>query len=292
MPAFPRCSVSEIVPRDPPLRVPCAMLSRMRCIDFHTHVFPDELARPAVSSLAEEGGVDPSYDGTVSGLLAAMDRAGVDSSVIQPVATKPSQVSRINEWVATLPSDRLVPFGAMHPDLEDPAAEIARMRALGIIGFKMHPEYQAFAPDEPRMRPILEAAARHRMIAFFHAGGDIAFSTVRGTAAAFAAVLDAHPDLTVVLAHMGGFEQWSEVAAVLAGRDVWFDTAFCLGYLPDAAFVELARAHGAGRVLFGSDGPWADAELEIEKLRSCGLDEAELEGIFGGNGERLLAAHA
>ena len=79
-----------------------------------------------------------------------MDRTGVDVSVVQPVATKPAQVASINDWAARSHRERIVPFGAMHPDFEDPAAEIARMASLGLRGFKMHPEHQAFEPHDPR----------------------------------------------------------------------------------------------------------------------------------------------
>ncbi len=263
----------------------------MRIIDFHTHVFPDALAPSAVAMLASQGGINPHYDGTVTGLLAAMDRADIATSVVQPVATKPDQVRTINDWVAALASDRIVAFGAMHPDVEDPATEIARMHALGIRGFKMHPEYQSFEPHEPRLEPIFAAAAGHRMIAFFHAGGDVGFDTVRGTARSFAKVLDAFPGLTVVLAHMGGFRQWDSVGESVAGRDVWLDTAFTPGHLPDADLVELMRAHGSERVLFGSDGPWTDAAGELAHIRTLGLTDEELAGVLGKNAERLLAAH-
>lgn len=260
----------------------------MRIIDCHTHVFPDAIAAAAIASLEAEGGVKAVYDGTVSGLVSVMDQAGVDASIVQPVATKASQVRSINDWVAGIASERVVAFGAMHPDLEDPAAEIARMRALGLRGFKMHSEYQAFAPDDPRLDPIWESAAAHGLIAFFHAGADIAFTTVRSSPEAFATLLDRWPGLPMVLAHLGGFRQWTDVASVLAGRDVWLDTSYTLGHLPDEEFVAIVRAHGVDRVLFGSDGPWTDPGVEIAHLRGLGFTPGELDAILGGNAEQLL----
>jgi predicted TIM-barrel fold metal-dependent hydrolase len=260
----------------------------VRVIDIHAHAWPDAVAAKAVPSLAEEGGVDAFGDGTIAGLVAAMDRAGIDASVVQPVATKPGQVRAINDWAATLTSARIVPFGAMHPGLEDPAAEIARMASLGLRGFKMHPEYQTFEPHEPRMDPIYAAASAHGLVVFFHAGADIAFPTVRGTPASFARVLHAWPGLKVVLAHLGGYRRWSEVTDLLAGADVWLDTAFTLGHLPDDELVALARAHGTGRVLLGTDAPWSDSASEIARLRSLPFSPSELQGILGGNAERLL----
>ena len=132
----------------------------MRIIDFHAHAFADSLAPKAIPSLETRGDLTARYDGTVAGLVAAMDRNGVDVSVIQPVATKPGQVAVINEWAASLASDRIIPFGAMHPDLPDPGAEMARMRGLGLKGFKLHPEHQEFAPDEPRMEAIYSSAEK------------------------------------------------------------------------------------------------------------------------------------
>jgi predicted TIM-barrel fold metal-dependent hydrolase len=261
----------------------------MPIIDTHTHAWPDPLAPTAISQVGELGSIVAHYDGTVAGLTASMDRAGVDRSVLLPVATKASQVRTINEWVVGLAGDRIVPFGAMHPDVADPGDEIDRLCAAGVRGFKMHPEYQSFEPTEPRLQPIYRAAVEQRMTIYFHAGGDVAFDSVRGTPASFVDVLDDWPELRIVLAHMGGFRVWPGVRERLAGRDVWIDTAYTLGHLPDDEFVALARAHGVDRVLFGSDGPWTDSKAELAHLRRLPFTAVELAGIIGGNAERLLS---
>lgn len=258
-------------------------------IDFHVHIWPDALAPAATAALSSQGGIPALYDGTVAGLRASMAEAGIARSVVQPVATKPGQVRAINDWAAALASDDVVPFGAMHPDLEDPVAELERMHTLGLRGFKMHPEYQAFSPDDPRLTPMLDAASRLGMIFFSHAGADIGPQTLSGTPDVFARVIDRHPDLTIVLAHLGGFRQWHDVPEHLVGRDVYMDTAFTLGHLPDEEFVAIVRAHGVDRVLFGSDGPWTDPVEEIAHLRSMPFTADELDAILGGNAERLLA---
>jgi predicted TIM-barrel fold metal-dependent hydrolase len=258
-------------------------------IDMHSHAWPDAVAAKAVPALSAKGTLTPRYDGTVSGLVAEMDRCGIDVSVMQPVATKASQVIGINDWAASIASSRVIPFGAMHPELEDPRAEIARMSTLGLRGMKLHPEHQSFAPDAAHLAAIYDAALEYDMTVFFHAGHDELHDTIHGTPQSFATVLDAYPDLRVVLAHMGGYRVWNEVARILAGRDVYLDTAYTLGHLPDDEFVEIVNAHGPSRVLYGSDGPWTDAAAEIAWLRRLPFADGVCEQILGDNAARLLA---
>lgn len=261
-------------------------------VDVHAHAFPDAIAAAAVEALAAEGGIRPHYDGTVAGLLAAMDRGGVDRAVVVPVATKPSQVRSINDWVASVACERIVPFGAMHPDFEDPYAEAARMAALGIRGIKLHSQHQGFLPTDPRMEPVYQAAEACGLIVLFHAGGYVVERAMEPRPAEFAAVLDAHPRLVCVLAHMGGYRRWDEVREYLCGRDVYLDTAYVPRNMPDEQFVALARDHGIERILFGTDGPWTDAGAEIEYLDDIGFTPAERAAILGGNAARLLALDA
>lgn len=260
----------------------------MPIVDFHAHIFPDALAPAAVPALEAAGELTATFDGTVGGLLASMDRCGIDVTVVQPVATKASQVEGINDWVATLASERIVPFGAMHPRLADPAEEIARMASLGLAGFKMHPEHQSFEPHDPALEPIWAAAVEHSMIVFFHAGADVIHPTVHGTPESFATLLNEWPDLRSVLAHMGGFREWEGVLDHIVGKDVWLDTAYTPGHLADENLCALARAHGVDRVLFGSDTPWTDQAVEVEKLRAVGLTDDELDAVLGGNAARIL----
>jgi len=265
-------------------------------IDVHTHIWPDAVAPAAIATLLAEGMLVPFYDGTAESLIGAMDEWGIDSAVAQPVATKPGQVVSINDWAARLSAGpyagRILPFGAMHPDFENPAEEIARMARLGLRGFKLHPEHQSFAPDEPRLAPIYEAAIAHDMTVFFHAGADEVHPTIHGTPDTFVTILDRFPEMRVVLAHMGGYKLWPEVAEKLVGKNVYFDTAYTLGHLADDDFCAIIRAHGADKILFGSDGPWTDAGAEIEWIRRLPLAEGVADSILGGNAARILGLSA
>jgi uncharacterized protein len=263
-------------------------MTRRAIIDVHTHAFADALAQRAVTTLSEQSGLKAWHDGTVAGLLAEADEAGVDICVVQPVATKPSQVCTINDWAVASQTDRIRFFGAMHPEFEDPAEEIARIAGLGLKGIKLHTEYQTFHPDEDRMAPIYEACAEHGLVVLFHAGEDEFLPTLFGECGSFVRMLDRWPRMTCILAHMGGYRQWKVVSCDLLGRDCYLDTSYALGHMPDEEFLAMVARHGPDRVLFGSDAPWDDMAGQVRRMRALPLPAEQRDAILGGNSARLL----
>jgi uncharacterized protein len=257
-------------------------------IDIHSHAFTDSLAPRAIPQLAALSGFTPRFDGTVAGLLAEDDAAGIDVTVVQPVATKPSQVRTINDWAAAAQTDRVLFFGAMHPDFEAPAAELARVKALGLHGIKLHTEYQRFVPDEERMAPIYEAAIEQDLPILFHAGEDEFMDTLFGACEPFARALRRWEGMTAILAHMGGYKQWAKVRECIAGLDCYLDTSYSLGHMPDEEFLAVVAEHGYQRILFGSDEPWDAAGDRIAHLRRLPLSSEKRDAILGGNAAALL----
>ena len=58
-------------------------------IDFHTHVFPDPIAKKAIPKLAAICGCPNQTDGTVSDTQEKMKAWGVDAFVLMRIATTP-----------------------------------------------------------------------------------------------------------------------------------------------------------------------------------------------------------
>ena len=260
-------------------------------VDIHAHAFPDALAPRAMEVLSGNSGLQPSTDGTCSGLQISMNTAGIDLSVIAPIATKPSQVRGINAWAADVNSsnDDLICFGTLHPDQDDWQPEIEQMVASGIKGVKVHPDYQLFYVDEPRLIPIYQAIAHAGLILLFHAGVDIGLAPpVHCTPDRLAKALDAVPELVVIAAHMGGYKCWDDVQRYLTGRDLYFDTSYSLADLGADAMASMIRAHGVERVMFGTDAPWTEQAAEVNGIRALDLTEKEIEAVLGGNAKRLL----
>lgn len=259
-------------------------------IDFHAHCWPDDLAQRALTALHEHMPEAHSHtDGTCAGLLREMDRAGVDLAVTLPVATKASQVEAINAAAAAQPHNRTIAFGAMHPDMGSPSDTAGMLAGAGVPGVKLHPEYQDFYVDDPRMDELYTALQTHGLIAVFHAGWDPGpFTRDHATPRALRRVHERFPRMPMVLAHMGGFMMWDEVREEIAGLPVWLDTSAAPEHLPPDDFVALVECHGADRVLFASDMPWFDCTASRRWVEDCLGQGAELDGIMGGNAAQLL----
>lgn len=258
-------------------------------IDIHTHCFPDELAVRAIPLLAETAGVKPYTDGTVGDLKRSMQEANIELSVVQPVATKPSQVRIINEWAVKIHDEKIMSFGTLHPDYTDWKDECKRIAEMGLKGVKFHPDYQQFYIDEDRMFPVYETLFSYGLIILFHAGLDIGLEPpYHCTPERLKKLVRMFTGGKIVAAHMGSYLYWDEVFDVLVGEDIYFDTSFSLHKLGDERMVELIKAHGASRVLFGTDSPWSSQTEEVGSFLNLSLNQDEQEMILSGNARILL----
>ena len=70
-------------------------------VDIHTHCFPDRLAARTVDKLQALSHTHPFTDGSVDSLRASMAAAGVDRSIVLPVATNARQDEHVNEFAFT-----------------------------------------------------------------------------------------------------------------------------------------------------------------------------------------------
>ena len=278
-------------------------------IDIHTHTFPDKIAAATLDKLKHLSHTIPFTDGTAVGLAASMARAGVDRSVVMPVATSPRQVPHVNDASARMnelgAQTGVLSFGCMHPDFDGWKEELARVRDLGLKGIKLHPQYQDTDFDDPRYLRILDRCGELGLVVLTHAGLDIGMPGKDNCAPEMVArALEQVGPVKLVLAHMGGWRQWDRVEALLPGTGVYLDTSFSLGeitplddghyrpgdlpLLDEAAFLRMVRRFGPDRILFGTDSPWDDQGAALARLRALPLEKSELDAILGGNARKLL----
>ncbi len=270
--------------------------SAMMVIDFHVHTFPEKIAARALETLSAKSRTSPYTDGTLSGLLHSMGEARISYAVLQPVATKPEQVTRINDnAIALNGTDKIFSFGAVHPDFCGVEGELSRLARAGIRGVKIHPVYQGVNIDDERYVKILACAGELGLYVMIHAGYDIGFPG--NDAALPVRILRAMSEagnFRVILAHMGGWKCWREARELFAGREgLYVDTAFSSGNVAEGLldgeeFVKMIHAFGAEHVLFGTDSPWASQSECVKEFASLPLNDDEKKLILFGNARKIL----
>ena len=59
--------------------------------------------------------------------------------------------------------------------------------------------------------------------------------------------------------------------------------------MPIEIFEKMIKEHGADRILFGSDLPWTNPKVGLERVNLLNISNAEKEMILGKNAEMLLS---
>jgi predicted TIM-barrel fold metal-dependent hydrolase len=261
-------------------------------IDFHTHIFPDQIAENTISKMEKIADINAYTRGTLEELKLSMRKNAIDISVILPVATKPSQFDTINHYASEINGkDGIISFGGIHPDSENYKEELKKIKSLGLPGIKLHPDYQRTFIDDPKMLRIIQYAVELGLIVSIHAGLDIGLpDPIHCPPERSAHMLQQidNVEAKIILAHTGGYDQWDAVEEYLVGKNVWFDTAYCLGRINSDQFTRIVTKHGADRILFGTDSPWGGQKEDIKYLHTLDLTEEELEQITWKNGAKLL----
>ena len=264
-------------------------------IDFHTHIFPEKIAKASIDALESRAGIRAFTDGTLQGLKKSMETGQIDYSVILPVVTRPTQFKTVNEYAAQINRDEknLISFGGIHPDSENYKEELKEIKNLGLKGIKLHPDYQNKNFDDLSYMHIVDYASELGLIISVHAGVDIGLPNPVHCAPArsLEVIRQIHPP-KLVLAHMGGWKQLTQVEELLVGEQVYLDTSFTLPWLENETqkeqFIRIIRNHGADKILFATDSPWSGQKEDAKLLNQLGFTQEEMDQIMWKNAEKLL----
>ncbi|MBQ3055824.1 MAG: amidohydrolase [Oscillospiraceae bacterium] len=263
----------------------------MQVFDFHCHIYPDKIAERATMATGQFYDThEPKCKGTVSDLLACCDTANICGALVQSVATTPSQVKSINEFIAKTVSehpDRLIGFGTLHPESEDIEGDVKHLLELGLKGVKLHPDIQKFALCDPHCMELFEACA-DRLPFLVHAGD---YRYQYSNPAQVRPVLDAFPHTTVIAAHLGGWSVWEEAMDAFCGKyeQLFVDSSSCRFVLSAQQYFDIIRRFGTDRVLFGSDYPMWNPKEELDDFLTLPFTDAEFEKILYQNAKTLLS---
>lgn len=258
-------------------------------IDFHTHAFPPKIAEKAMKNLSfASGGLIPQTNGTLNSLKDLMKKDGVDKSVVLAIATNEAQQTAVNDFIASCKSDDIIPFGSVFPFAKNALEELERIKALGLKGVKLHPEYQQFFVDDEIMKPLYKKISELGLIIIFHAGEDLGYPPPYHATPERLRRAAKWIDAPMVCAHWGSAGLGEDVLKHLCDIPVFFDTAFGYGTMPKDRALRILDKKGTDKILFGSDCPWHAPSWEISMIETLKLSDDEKEKIYYKNAEKLL----
>ena len=258
-------------------------------LDIHTHCYPENLAAAALRNW--KGPADVTLpDGTLSGLLRDLDKAGIDRAVVLHVAHKPGSARAVNDFAAEVQrthGERLRCFGSIHPDAPDAVEELWRIKELGLHGVKLHPIFQNFDPTEERYFSLYREMGHVGLPVLFqcgkHPGYTIAFQPTQ-----MEVILPYFQGTTVIGAHLCGLSGATEQLSVLTTLPIYVDLGYCARYFEPSDLSCIIKRLDEERILFGSDTPWDTAEAELKKLEQAGLSSRIMDKILSQNACELL----
>lgn len=259
---------------------------KYKIIDMHAHFFPDELAKKAVDNLGNYYDYEMHGNGTFDDLLASAESAGIEKLVIHSTALKGSQVENVNNSTASHISGNVAGFGSLHQDYEgDFEKEVKRIKALGLRGIKLHPDFQHFDIDDKKMYPIYEIICAEGLPVLFHTGDTKSDCSAPQR---LSKVLKDFPNLTAIAAHFGGYSRWDEAEEYLLGKNLYIDTSSCFRVISYERICSLIRKHDINKIMFGTDYPIERHDYCIENFLNLKLTDSEFEKILYQNAEKLI----
>ena len=255
-------------------------------IDIHTHAFHPKIAHKAVDHLNSFYSITCSGDGTIANLLEREQQAGLEKCVVLCAATAPAQVIPANNYAISLQRehpDRVIAFGTVHPAYDNWENELARIKAAGIRGIKLHPDFQSFWLDDPRLLPIFEAAQKD-FVFEIHVGDKTSPDKNPSCPYKLASILRQFPGIRVIAAHFGGYRMWAHALKTLMVRErpnLWFDTSSTTPFATPMLVKKLLAACPPERILFGTDWPLYDPLEERPRIQQMGgLSDSMMDRIL------------
>lgn len=205
--------------------------------------------------------------------------AGIHKTLL--LAAGDSDYARANANVARIIArhpDRFFGFACVHTQRD--AGRIRKMvdvavNQYGFRGIKVH-RY-----DAPATREVCEVARHFRIPILYD---------VVGQPHLIELVATEFPEVNFIIPHLGSFaDDWRAHVQVIdhisRHPNVYADTS---GVKRFDFLVQAVQRAGAGKLIFGSDGPWLHPALELQKIRLLGLPTSDEALILGENISKLI----
>lgn len=273
-----------------------------RFIDSHVHFFPEEIFR-AIWKWFDEYAWEVRYKLPTDMLVAILKKSGAERFVCYNYAHEPGISRFLNQWTAKF-SERypeVISFAAIHPEDEEPAAELRRCFSMGFKGVKVQCHVTGIAPDDERMFPLYEAVVENNKVLVIHGGTGPSLSGYPQETSAISGtqhverMLQRFPEMKCIVPHFGVDDYKGFFALMDEYDNLYSDNAMVLAnFFPnlpdDMDFILEHIVKHQDRVLYGSDFPNIpyEVETEIEVIKGLPLPQEVKDKLFVDNAVRLF----
>ncbi len=224
---------------------------------------------------------------TAETLLEAMDRHGVDRSMLLPFPVVDDfrrEHDGIAEAVRRYPK-RFAGAACVYPFVSPEAFrdEIKRCaEELGFRAIKLQPQYQALNPVGTRGDFLYEAAARHRMAVIVHTGSGVPFALP----SLYILPARRFPELPIILGHGGGSVYMLEtIVAASVCPNIYIE----LSSLMPHHIADILAHVPSNRLMVGSDLP-ESMETEMHKMLTMAIPDLAKRDVLWNTAERVFDA--
>ncbi len=270
-------------------------------IDLHVHLLPERMQARVWAHFDQAGPLlgrpwPIRYRWPVADLVEHLRGMSVTAFTTMPYAHRPGMAADLNSASLALASSHpdVLPTLTFYPE-PGVGEYVSSALQAGARAAKVHLQVGAFDPGAPVLEPAWRALAAARVPVVIHAGSGPVAGRFTGPGP-IAAVLDAHPRLLAVIAHLGMPETSAFLDLVERRPNTYLDTTmsftdFTEAWRPSSPS-DLARlAQLSRRVVFGSDFPSIpyDYAHAVLALRRAGFDDDWLRAVLWDTPRALLA---
>lgn len=275
-------------------------------IDSHTHIFPPFVRQDRDPFIEVEPAFRLLYSSPkaklagAAALIEAMDRSGVDRSVVFGFPwSDPELMRRHNDYVGEVSSrfsERLLPFVCVNPKAPQAIEEVERCLAGGMYGVGELAFYteELNAAVTKTLEPIASCCRTYQVPLMLHANEPVGHHYPGKAEILLKALYELirnFPDNRFILAHWGGglfmYELLrKETKQVLS--QVAYDTAASPFLYDPEIYAVAVKIVGAQRILFGSDYPLITPDRYFEEMSAAGLSDEDQGWIKGRSASNWL----
>lgn len=273
-------------------------------VDAHVHIFPPNMIVRRETLLEQDPWFGVAFGHprarmtTAEDLIASMDKAGVDISIVVGWPWSTNELcAEHNNYLAESAQrwpDRIRWLGIFNPVADGAIEEITRCADMGASGYgELNADGQGFSWSDPNhFQDAITTIASLDLPVMTHTSEPVGhiypgkgFAHPQDILAAIETV----PIAKWVLAHWGGglpfYELMPEVK--LACTNVTYDSAATSFLYDPQIFRRVIDLVGVEKVLFGSDWPVLAQGRLIKRIQEAGLSDDELAAVLGGNALRI-----